>query len=322
MKSALPVITVVILLIAAGIALPASATVYYSTSTPQVITKGDAFSVSGTGAENGTVALWVIGRNYFEVRTTAPDRHGNFSILFKPSETELFSSGQYAIVLQDPGPSGIMEIEAGKDSNRNITIMNRGKIIARLGATEDLKGNVQEEAETLLSSAILQGVDDTFLPDYFFVEDPSVHFNDIIPASGSRLPDIVSGHAVHISGTTNMGTENPLVADLRHAGSDTPILTRDLPIMYGNSMNTWSYQLDEPGLEPGDYELSVGWNKANKTGNGMANFSVRPEKQALRPPEIIPTVMGEIPLPKGLDTLLILGMLFVFAVIVYTVGKK
>lgn len=321
MKSALPAIAI-LFLVAACIVLPVSATIYYSTSTPQIITKGDVFSVSGTGAENGTVALWVIGRNYFEVRSTAPDRHGNFTILFKSTETEKFKTGQYAIVLQDPGPNGIMEIEAGKDNARNLTIMNRGKIIVRLGAKEDLQGNVEDETEALVSAASLQGVDDTFLPDYFFVEEPAIHFNEIIPASGSRLPDIISGQAVRITGTTNMGTENTLVAELRHAGTGTPVLIKDLPIVYGHSLNTWSYSLDEPGLEAGNYEFSVGWTKSNKTGTGLALFTVRPEEKTPPPPVIIPTEVGDLPLPKGLDTLLVLGIIFVFAVVLYTVGKK
>jgi len=320
MKFFAPAIAMV-LFFAACIVLPASAAVYYSTSTPQIITKGDAFTVSGTGAENGTVALWVIGRNYFEVRSTAPDRHGNFSILFKPTETVKFSPGQYAIVLQDPGPSGIMEIEAGKDSARNLTIMNKGKIIIR-GTKENLQGNVEDETEALVATATLQGVDDTFLPKYFFVEEPAVHFNEIIPASGSRLPDLVSGQAVRITGTTNMGRENTLEAELRLAGAGTPVLIKDLAIVYGHSLNTWSYVLDEPGLEPGNYEISVGWTKSNKTGTGMAKFSVRPEETTPPPPVIMPPEAGELPLPRWLDTLLVLGIIFVFAVVLSTIVKK
>lgn len=321
MKFALPAIALVLIL-AGGLVLPASAALYYSASTPQIITKGDAFSVSGTGAGNGTVALWIIGRNYFEIRTTAPDRHGNFSILIKPTETEKFFTGRYAFVLQDPGPSGIKEIEAGKDGTGNITIMNRGKIVSRLGPREDLQGNVENEAETLVSSATLEGVDDTFLLKYFFVEDPAVHFNNIIPASGSRLSDFISGHTVRITGTTNMGTENPLVAELRHAGSDTPILTKDLPVTYGSGLNSWSYQLDEPGLDAGTYEISVGWTKANRTGNGLAWFTVKPEEPKSVMPAIVPTEISDVPLPEGLDTLLVLGIIFVFAVVLYTLSKK
>lgn len=321
MKSALPAVALVLIL-AGCLVLPATAAVYYSASTPQIITKGDAFTVSGTGAGNGTVALWIIGRDYFDVRTTAPDRHGNFSILIKPTETEKFFTGRYAIVLQDPGHSGTMEIEAGRDGTGNLTIMNRGKIVTWLGAKEDLQGNVEREADSLVSSGSLQGVDDTFFLRYFFVEDPAVHFDNIIPATGSRLPDVISGHAIRITGTTNMGMENPLVAELRHAGSDTPIFSKDLAIAYGSGLNTWRYQLDEPGLESGDYEISVGWTKANRTGNGLAWFTVKKEEPKHVLPEIVPTAIADVPLPKGLDTLLVLGILFVFAVVLYTVSKK
>ena len=314
----------VILLCAACLALPAAAAVYYSASTPQIITKGDTFSVSGTGATNGTVALWVIGRDYFEVRTVAPDRHGNFTILFKSTETAKFSNGQYAIVVQEPGASGTREIESGHDSTGNITIMNRGKIIARLGSETNLKGNVQKETDILTSAAILQGVDDTFQAEYFFVEDPAVHFDEIIPASGSRLPDKVSGNTIRITGTTNMGSEDTLVAEIQNADTNTTVTSKKLPVISGSSLNRWSYVLDEPGLEPGNYLISVGWTATNATGTGTALFSVYGETTPVPPPS--PAPMGnndnEVPLPKGLDTLLILGMIFVFTIIVYTVTKK
>jgi len=319
MKSARAVIAVIIV-IAACIVLPAAAAVYYQASTPEVITKGDTFSVSGTGAVNGTVALWVIGRDTFEVRTVAPDRHGNFSLVFKPTETLKFASGQYAVMLQDPGRSGTMEIEAGRDSSGNITIMNRGKIIARLGAVEDLRGNVQQEIYTLTSAASLQGVDDTFLTEYFFVEEPAVHFDQLIPASGSRLPDQISGEGFLFTGTTNMGEENTLRAELRSADTNTPVTSKEIPIIPGLSLNRWSYGIDAPGLEPGNYILSVGWTKSNTTG--MAQFAVK-EAPGTVPPAPGPTPPTvSVPLPKGLDTLLIIGVLFVFAVVIYTVGKK
>ncbi|MGA2120906.1 MAG: hypothetical protein ABSG49_02545 [Methanoregula sp.] len=318
MKSVLPVMAVMII-IAACITLPATAAVYYDSSIPQIITRGDAFSVSGTGATNGPVALWVIGRKYFEIRSTAPDRRGNFSIVFQPTETEKFSTGQYAVVLQDPGASGTMEIEPGRDSNGNLTIMNRGKIIARLGAQEDLQGNVQAETYALTSAAGLQGVDDTFLPEYFFVEEPSVQFDGIIPASGSRLPDKVSGGQVLFTGTTNLGTENTLMAEIRTPGSTSPVTSKELPIIAGKSLNIWSYGIEEPGLEPGDYLLTVG--SADSRANSTAQFTVAETRTVTPTPEQT-GISGIVALPKGLDTLLILGIIFVFAVVVYTTSKK
>ena len=323
MRSILPVVALLIIL-AAGIASPAAAAIYYSSSVPQIITKGDAFSVSGTGATNGTVVLWLIGRDHFEVRSVAPDRHGNYSILFKPTETEKFSSGQYAVVLQDPGPTGTMEIESGHDSGGNLTIMNRGKIILRIGKPEDLRANVQSETEALTSSTSLQGVDDTFIAESFFVEEPAVHFDGIIPASGSRLPDKISGDAILVTGTTNIGTENTLRAVLRNAGTNAPVTTKDIAVIPGITKNRWSYGIDPPGLEPGHYFLTVGWTKSNTTGSGSAQFEV---KDATGTPPSAPAP-GPIPvpadtgLPKGLDTLLIIGIIFVFAVVLYTVGKK
>ncbi|MDD4137058.1 MAG: hypothetical protein PHT99_04075 [Methanoregula sp.] len=321
MKSARPVIAV-IFVIAACIVLPAAAAVYYQASTPQIIAMGDAFSVSGTGATNGTVALWVIGRDTFEIRSVAPDRHGNFSLFFKPSETLKFKSGQYAVVLQDPGPSGTMEIEPGRDSSGNLTIMNRGKIIARLGAEEDLKGNVQKETDMLTSAAGLQGVDDAFLVEYFFVEEPAVHFDQLIPASGSRLPDQVSGEGFLFTGTTNMGTENTLQAELRNANTNAPVTAKIIPIIPGSSLNSWRYGIEEPGLEPGNYFLSVGWTKSNTTGTGTAQFAVKKVPGTVPPAPGPTTAAGNIPLPQGLDNLLIIGIIVVFAVVVYTVSKK
>ena len=98
--------TIVLVIMLAIVATPATAAVYFNTSAPGIITKGDPFSISGTGAVNGTVAVWIVGRDHFEVLTTAPDRHGNFSITIKPSATDIFSSGQYAILYQDPGAGG------------------------------------------------------------------------------------------------------------------------------------------------------------------------------------------------------------------------
>jgi hypothetical protein len=323
MRSARKVI-VLLFALAACIVLPAAAslTVYYHASTPQIITKGDAFSVSGTGAVNGTVALWVIGRGTLEVRSVAPDRHGNFSLFFKPTETQEFSSGQYAIVLQDPGFSGTMEIEAGRDTSGNLTIMNRGKIIARLGAEENLRGNVQKETDILTSAAGLQGVDDRFVTDYFFVEEPAVHFDQLIPASGSRLPDQVSGEGFLFTGTTNMGVENTLRAELRTADTNAPVTAKEIPIIPGSSLNRWSYGIGAPGLEPGTYFLSVGWTKSNTTGTGTAQFSVKGATGTIPPAPGFTPAAGNVPLPKGLDTLLIIGIIFVFAVVVYTTAKK
>lgn len=320
-----PAVLFLFLIIAAScIVIPVSAEVYYSASTPQIITKGDSFTVSGTGADNGTMALWIIGRKYFDVRTATPDRNGNFSFIYKPTDTMKFWNGQYAVVLQDPGMSHSLQIEPGRDSGGNLTIMNRGKIVFRLGAKDDLMGNVQTETGELLSTAQIQGVDDTFRARYFNVEDPAVHFDNIIPASDSRLPDMISGDRIVITGTTNLGTDDIIRSAVFNNDNGVLVTTKDLVIIPGTSLNQWMYVVEEPGLEDGNYRITLRSENANTTGTDTAYFAVKKEPVTGGIPGLpVGPVQhdGEAPLPEWLDTLLILGILFVGAVVIYTLTK-
>jgi len=321
MKSAIPLL--ILFLAASCLAFPAAATVYYSASTPQIITKGDTFVVSGIGAKNSTVAVWVIGREYFDVRTATPDRYGNFSLVYKPTDTMKFQNGQYAVVLQDPGESRSFEIGPGRDTGGNLTFMNRGKIIFRLGRMEDLPGNVQKEAEALASSAQLEGVDDVFLVRYFSVENPSIYIDGIIPASDSRLPDTTTGEKIVIAGTTNLRGDDAIHAVISDAGSGTAITTKDIAILPGSSLNRWSYVLEEPGLEPGMYRITLSSAAMGSEESATAYLTVRNadgRTPAHQPP--VPLPPGEASLPDWLDKLLILGIIFVGAVIVYTLTKE
>ncbi|MDP2798090.1 MAG: hypothetical protein Q8N94_11405 [Methanoregula sp.] len=320
-NSAMRAITIILLL--ACMAVPVTASVYYTSSAHQIITKGDTFSVSSTSAKNGPVAIWIIGRNYFDTLSVTPDRNGNFSISLKPTATEKFSSGQYAVVIQDPGPNGRIEIEPGTDSSGNLTIMNRGKIIEKIGARQDLKGNVQPVVAVLMDAANLQGVDDSFLPEYFFVEEPSVQFDQMISISKSQLSNHITGERLVISGTTNMGPENSLRTHIYNRDTNGLVISNTIPIAAGRQINRWACQIEAPGLPQGNYYLTVGWTKSNTTSTGLANFAVvNPVTPTPPPPEnrgiekVVPT--DEFP------TFLFLTISFVLIIIliIFAVGKK
>ncbi|MFA6225738.1 MAG: hypothetical protein WC620_06055 [Methanoregula sp.] len=313
--------TIVLLLV--FIITPVAASVYYTTSAPQIITKGDMFSISGTGAKNGMVTIWIIGRNYFDTLAVTPDRQGNFSVSLKPTATEKFSEGQYAVVLQDPGPGGMMEIEPGTDSSGNITIMNRGKIIEKLGARQDLKANVLPVVAVLTNAAKIPGVDDTFLPEYFFVEEPSVQFDNFISGSTSKLPDHITGESIAISGTTNMGPENYLRAHIYSQSTNTLITSNTLPIVAGSQMNHWIYELNAPGLPQREYYLTVGWEKSNKTGAAMANFTVKNSNSTLPPPPPYSGIEKSVP-RDDVSTFLFITIsgVLIIIMIIFAVGKK
>jgi hypothetical protein len=309
---------VILVLLLAIMSTPVTAAVYFTSSAPGIITKGDPFSVSGTGAVNGTVGLWIVGRDHFEVLTTAPDRQGNFSITIKPSTTDVFSSGQYAIVYQDPGASGILEIEGGTDINGSLAVMNRGKIIARLGPREELGGDLHRVVDQILYTSSIPGVDDTFHAEYFFVEEPAIHFDQLIPASGFRLPDQISGEPMVISGTTNIGAENTLNTEIRKRNTKELVMEKTILVTAGYHMNFWTWDLGAPGLPPGDYELTVGWAKSNITGKG--SFTVKyPEPPSPSPAKPIDEII-----PPQVDyafPVLVACSLIVLAVVLYYAGR-
>jgi hypothetical protein len=313
----------ILIILLAFMVTPVAASVYYTSSAPQIITKGDTFTISGTGAKNGMVTIWIIGRNYFDTFTATPDRFGNFSATLKPTTTEKFSSGQYAVILQDPGASRTLEIEPGTDSSGNLTIMNRGKIIERIGARQDLKGNVQPVVAGLMDAANIQNVDDTFLPEYFFVEEPSVQFDNLISVSSIQLSDQVTGERIAITGTTNMGPENSLRAQVYNRNTNALITSNTLPVVAGNHINRWTYELKDPGLPQGEYYLTIGWTKSNQTGTGLAKFTVKDSTNTTPPPLPFSGIEKDIP-RDDVSTLLFLTIsgVLILILIVFAVGKK
>lgn len=306
------------LLLIVGIS-PVAAAVYFTTSAPGIITKGDPVTISGTGAVNGTVGIWIIGREHFEVLTTVPDRHGNFSLTLKPSATSGFSSGQYAILVQDPGKSGTFELEGGTDINGSLVVMNRGKIIARLGPRQDLGGNIRTVADQILSTPSLQGVDDMFQGEFFFVAEPKIYFDTIIPASGLRLPDQVTQERIRISGTTNIGPENSLATEIRTRESPEIVTRKTIAIKAGDPMNTWAWELSAPGLPPGDYDVTVVWEKETIsaiTGTFTVKNPPLPSSSTAKP--------AERPLPPPDDMtfpVFVASSLIVLAIVLYYAGK-
>jgi hypothetical protein len=307
------------------IVVPVCASLNYTSSTPQIITKGDTFVIHGTDAKNGPVTIWIIGRNYFDTRSIAPERDGTFIISFKPEDTRKFSSGQYAVLVQDPGNSGTMEIEPGTTTAGNITIMNRGKNIAVIGPRESLSGNVQPIVAILEGATGIAGVDDTFVTDYFFIEEPFVRF-DQIPKNrqGSQLPDQFTDSSIDFYGSTNMGVENNLTVQIRNATTNAIVTSKTIPIIAGPSVNRWSYELSAPGLPAGDYFLSVGWLKASTSSNGTAQFTVKDE---LSHPQQLPSanITEGNGGPKQVDysfLISITGLLFVIVLIIYATWTR
>jgi len=244
------------------------------TSQRDTIVKGDSVTLIGSGATNGTVAIWVLGRDYFTVRTVQPDKMGNFTVVIKPAETRAYSSGQYAFLIQDPGSNHAIEIEP-LIWDEGIKIALQGKIITDIGKKEDLPLFIGPKVDIITNSTSLPNVDDIITSYLFYVEGPGIHF-DGLTGSGvqSRLPNQTSGERVEITGTTNMGVENQLRVEIRNLSSRALITSGDVPVKEGMGQNRWSYILEAPGLPGGDYVVEVGRSDGSNTETSTASLSV------------------------------------------------
>ena len=163
--------TVILLALMVCLILPSSAALTVVTSGPQTIARADTVTLTGTGAQNGSMILWILGRNYFDTKTATPDKKGNFTFLIKPQESTLFSSGEYAFLIQDPGADKSFEIAPLLWSD-GIRIADQGKIITNIGQKTSFPADISPVSSTILNVSERPDVDDIFAPYYFYVEDP------------------------------------------------------------------------------------------------------------------------------------------------------
>ncbi|ABS55698.1 hypothetical protein Mboo_1180 [Methanoregula boonei 6A8] len=254
--------------------IPVAASVSFTSSRPLTLAKGDHFTINGTGADNGTVAIWIVGKNYFAVDTVNPSSDGTFSYTLDPAVTRNFSSGQYAFIVQDPGANRKFEIEPNVSGNGSITIMDQGKTCADIGPAGDFTTSVSSKVDSIVSASNRSGVDDSFAPYFFIVEEPVIDFDG---ANASVLENRDSGTPITFSGTTNVGTENLLNVVIFHNISNQtmqPVYSTTTAVHSGTDSNTWSFAVSPGTFPTGDYFVTVGWQKSNITGTGTAEFRV------------------------------------------------
>jgi len=312
----------IILLVLAFISLPAAASVSYAASTPQIITRGDTFSLTGTIPGHGTVAIWIIGRSYIDSHIVIPDEKGKFIYKLLARETQQLPVGQYAFVVQDPGANGLLDIEYQKNANGNITLLYKGKTFADIGTLDNIRTTVVP-AISSLSSAEVPHADDIFTANYFLVEDPMVFFDQVTSPSENRLLGQVSGNPIVFTGTTNLGTQDTLSASIHEAVKDAVVIAKRIPVIAGTELNHWSYTLDSPGLPAGEYLLTIGPADPPATSIRSAVFSVT--KNAL----VNPTQAGTPAVPRSpqwfdptIPLFVVVGMLIVLGLIVFATWRK
>ena len=84
-------------------------------------------------------------------------------------------------------------------------------------------------------------------------------------------------------------------------------------------MNTWTWDLGAPGLPPGDYELTIGWEKANISSKATftVKYPVSPSASPVKPME------GKIPRQDDYTfPVFVACSLIVLAIVLYYAGRE
>ena len=281
-RTVIPVFLVGLLLL---MVLPCTASVTFSSSTPQIITKGDTLSLNGIGATNGTVALWVVGKSYIDRQVLIPDIKGNYTTTINSVDTRQYSRGQYAFVIQDPGPDRRLDIEYRIEDNNDIILQNRGKTFADIGSRENLKASLVPLISAFSSTAANPNSDDIFIPYYFFVEDPSISYDHIADPAKSQLSGVIMGDRIVLAGSTNINPRDMLQAEIRDSSSGALVAETTITVEPGLTVNRWAWILENPKLLPGSYRVTV-WRP-----NAFVNCSESALLTVL-PPAVVTTTSG------------------------------
>ncbi|WP_317137586.1 hypothetical protein [Methanochimaera problematica] len=291
-------------------------------SDKEIVAKGDKITISGSAPGSDDVSFWLFGPDYQTRMTLHPEMDTEFSwefipdgandtFIFTPDESRMIvispndrsytlQSGQYYFILQTKGDDkkfdikstysgGILEIISLKD--------NRSKLMTYCAGCP--AGS--EAADALIGLLDAPEVDDQYAKLSFLVEEPWARINEI--------PDISTGDALKITGTTNLAPGNEFIIQIL-SSSNTPDKSQEeqqtgelkrvsdvVSVIEGKQYNTWSYEADISTFVPGKYLIVI-----NRDGYdshlAWSTFDIVPNIETTETSGVTePTQSGITPLP-------------------------
>lgn len=268
------------LLVIAGLILiiPCSASLEVRPSTNIALAKGDPLTITGTGFMNGSAAIWEFGPGFFAYTVIPVAPEGSISWTQRGDVTGPLMSGPLMIVVQDPGRDQKYSVHIGTSGEtRQVTAGNGTALFDAkpafwdIPAAMDLAKRVREEiaGEKTDDSATLQMV---------FVEEPAISFSQ---EDAGKIPSAAAGEGLRFSGTTNLAPENRISARIERTaviektGLRIPIRTGTVTMIQTDGLqNRWEYTLNTSGLEPGEYLVTIGWDKSSVSGQAAEIFRI------------------------------------------------
>jgi len=257
------------------------------------IAKGDPVTIHGntTGQPPNGLMLWIIGNNYARTFLVPVNGDDTYSTSLKPGDTAQLASGQYLVLVQNPGTNGRFDIIYKANDGSVVNLQPAWRQITyqpgsiQLGPEDDPSYNPDEPtvvslqrdggtkifqltnashqetdaSGTLMDALNSQNVDDKFTSVSFVISNPDAVINPIA--------DHAVGDQFTISGNTNLAPGDTLNVEIRSSSFTRATNQQNgaspgssgratvVPVEGGN--NTWTYKVDTTGFRPDTYTVMV-----------------------------------------------------------------
>ncbi|EHQ35925.1 MEMAR_RS02690 family S-layer glycoprotein [Methanoplanus limicola] len=291
------------------------------------VAKGDPVKITGkaTGSPVNSVAVWVLGKNYWNGRkdqcldsgmvTTAVNGNGEFEHGLSSAQTSNLAAGQYFVVIQHPMYNNRFDVITEADNSQVLvkkdTVSGESNWNSQfiIWGTGKLQGS--DAAEALIDCIDSSDVDDTYTKLTFLVEEPWIRINYI----GNHL----TGDNITVGGTTNLAIGDGLIVEVTSSSFQPTQKTQTgefsgisstIQVTEGETYNEWSMDVDTTEFIPDEYIVKVEAIEADATATTTFNLysGVIPIPTPVPGPQykngkiIIKPGWNFISTPKRLDT--------------------
>ena len=249
-----------------------------ATLSSATVARGDDITITGIAQGNPTeVRIWIFGKNFYgDVGTgnlkawpVTVESDGTFEFDDELNTKDLVA-GQYFVVVQHPmGPN--FEVSQGTGANIN-SIFRLDNNNANVFVADLTRLQAAEAANALIDALESPYVNDAYTKLTFFLEDAKILIDPI--------GDQSAGSTFTISGTTNLAAGEDLIVEVTSAAfqpgqtGEATGFSSDagtVAIQAGETMNTWSFEVDGTSFRPDQYIVTVESIEAGTTTTGTFN---------------------------------------------------
>lgn len=261
-----------------------------ATASQSTVAKGDKFYIVGIaeGKPALGIQIWILGKNYMTVDTTAVSADASFQYEVTQTTTKNLASGQYFLVAQHPMQNSVFDIRLV--GNKMYNAQSGMSFFTLLGAGS-LQGS--DAAEALVQGINDPNVDDTYTKLQFLIENPFI----VVKPVGDKH----TGDKFTVIADTNLAVNDDILVEV-YSSSFKPTqksqngefsgISGTVKVAKGeNGMNKVSFDVDSSTFKPDEYIVTETAILQDATGTAL--FTIL-EGIGYTAPVTTPTVVAPV----------------------------